>query len=198
MNECQSWRLGRSRPPRFWPGGRGGRRLGRGGRGRVVKYYCTLSCIVLYCILLYSIALYCIVLYLSISIALLTACAFQKRSRPQQLTLCRSLNTEALHATVNEGFVQGPDVSVRAGFEPATLRSNSIDSTNVPTRPTEVYEKLDESRAVDVVNIPGFKKTHLPRFPVQAWEKSKDESERSWKDSAYRWMQKLVELYKMQ
>ena len=37
---------------------------------------------------------YCIVLYLSVSIALLTAWAFQKRSRPQQLTLseftCRS------------------------------------------------------------------------------------------------------------
>src|SRR6218665_3605203 len=29
----------------------------------------------------------CIVLYLSISVALLTACVFQKRSRPQKLTL---------------------------------------------------------------------------------------------------------------
>jgi len=34
-----------------------------------------------------------IVLYLSISIAVLTARAFQKRSRTQQLTLCRSLCT---------------------------------------------------------------------------------------------------------
>src|SRR6218665_2587160 len=36
------------------------------------------------------IVLYFFVLYLSISIALLTALAFQKRSRPQQLKLCRS------------------------------------------------------------------------------------------------------------
>ena len=44
------------------------------------------------------------VLYLSISIALLTAWAFQKRSRPQQLSLCRSLHAEALQATVSEGL----------------------------------------------------------------------------------------------
>ena len=36
------------------------------------------------------------VLYFSISIALLTAWAFQKRFQPQQLTLCRSLQAEAL------------------------------------------------------------------------------------------------------
>jgi len=47
--------------------------------------------------------LYCIVLYLSISTALLTAGAFQKRSRPQQSTLCRSLHAEALQETVSEG-----------------------------------------------------------------------------------------------
>ena len=51
---------------------------------------------------------FCIVLYLSISIALLTAWAFQKRSRPQQLTLCRSLHAEALQITVSEGLAQGP------------------------------------------------------------------------------------------
>ena len=37
------------------------------------------------------------------SIALNTARAFQKRSRSQQLTLCRSL-----HATASEGLAQGP------------------------------------------------------------------------------------------
>ena len=42
-------------------------------------------------------------MYLSISIALLTAWAFQK-----QLTLCRSLHVEALEATVSEGLAQGP------------------------------------------------------------------------------------------
>ena len=67
--------------------------------------------------------------YLSISIPLLTARAFQKRSRPQQLTLCRSLHAEALQATVSEGLAQCPCmyVAARAGFEPTTLRSKGID-----------------------------------------------------------------------
>ena len=78
----------------------------------------------------------CIVLYLSISIALLTAWAFQKRSRTQRLTLCRSLHAEALQATVNEGFFQSPRVTAREGFEPTTSRSKGIDSTNAPPRPT--------------------------------------------------------------
>jgi len=65
---------------------------------------------------------YCIVLYLSISIALLTAYALRKRSRPQQLTLCRNLHAEALQATVSEGLVQDPYDMARTGFEPTTLR----------------------------------------------------------------------------
>src|SRR6218665_583314 len=56
-------------------------------------------------------AMYCIVLYLSISTVLLTARAFQKRSRPHQLTLCRSLHAEALQATTNERLAQGPSVA---------------------------------------------------------------------------------------
>src|SRR6218665_4042318 len=52
-------------------------------------------------------------LYLSISIALLTAGAFQKRSRPQQLTLYRSLHAEALHPTASEGFAHGRVVTWR-------------------------------------------------------------------------------------
>jgi len=77
------------------------------------------------------IVLYCI-LYLSISIALLAACAFQKRSRPQQLTLSRSLHAEALQATVSEGLAQGPYLAARAGFEP----TKGIVSTNAPPSPT--------------------------------------------------------------
>src|SRR6218665_2934826 len=52
----------------------------------------------------------CIVLYLSISIALLTASAFPKRSLPQQLTQCRKFHAEALQATVSEGLARGPYV----------------------------------------------------------------------------------------
>ena len=53
---------------------------------------------------------FCIALYLFISIAPLTAWALQKRFRPQQLTLCRSLHAEALQATASEGLAQGPYV----------------------------------------------------------------------------------------
>src|SRR6218665_131312 len=70
---------------------------------------------------------FCIVLYcinLSISIALLTARAFQKRSRPQQLTLCWSLHAEAPQATVSEGLAQGPYTwRLDLGFEP-TIRTH--------------------------------------------------------------------------
>ena len=74
--------------------------------------------------------LYCIALYLSISVALLTAWAFQKCSRPQQMTQCRSLHAEELQATVSEGLPQGPYVAAKAGFEPTTLQSKGIASTN--------------------------------------------------------------------
>ena len=53
------------------------------------------------------------------------------------MTLCRSLHAEALQATVSEGPAQGPYmyVAARAGFDPTTLRSKGIDSTNEPPRP---------------------------------------------------------------
>src|SRR6218665_1923767 len=52
------------------------------------------------------------------------------------MTLCRSLHAEALQATISEGLVQGPYVAARAGFEPTTLRSNGVVSTNAPPCPT--------------------------------------------------------------
>src|SRR6218665_1056812 len=77
------------------------------------------------------IVLYCIYPFL---IALLTEEAFQKRSRPHQLTLseftCRNLQ-----ATVSEGLAQGLYMAARAGFKPMTLWSKGIDSTNAPPRP---------------------------------------------------------------
>jgi len=47
------------------------------------------------------------------------------------LTLCRSLHAEALQAAVSEGLAQGHHVADRAAFEPTTLRSKGIDSTNI-------------------------------------------------------------------
>src|SRR6218665_2507947 len=46
-------------------------------------------------------------------------------------------HAEASQATVSEGPAQGPYVAARAGFEPGTLRSTGIDSTNVPSRLTD-------------------------------------------------------------
>src|SRR6218665_3656226 len=61
--------------------------------------------------------------------------AFQKRSRPQQLTLCQSLHAKALQATASEGLAQGPYMVVRAGFKPMTLRSKGVVSANAPPCP---------------------------------------------------------------
>ena len=83
-------------------------------------------------------------LFLYISIALLTPIAFEKLSRPQQLTLSLvSLHAIALQATVTEGLAQGPYMVTRAGFEPTTLQQKGIDSTNVPTRLTKVIVKTN-------------------------------------------------------
>ena len=56
---------------------------------------------------MYVVQLYCIVFIHFYSIELLTTGAFRKRSRPQQLTLCRSLHAEVPQATVSEGLAQG-------------------------------------------------------------------------------------------
>ena len=49
--------------------------------------------------------------------------------------LCRSLHAEALQATVSEGLAQGPYIAARAGFEPKTLLSKGVVSTNAPPCP---------------------------------------------------------------
>jgi len=68
-----------------------------------VVHHCIKPCL---CNRYPTVILYCIVLHLSISIAFLTAWAFQKCSRPQQLTLCLSLHPEAL---LSDGVTQsGP------------------------------------------------------------------------------------------
>jgi len=41
----------------------------------------------------------------------------------------------AQQATVSEGLAQGPYMAARVEFEPTTLRSNGIDSTNVLPHP---------------------------------------------------------------
>src|SRR6218665_1991478 len=42
-------------------------------------------------------------------------------------------------ATASKGLAQGSCVAARTGFEPWTLRSTAIKSTNKPPRPTMLY-----------------------------------------------------------
>src|SRR6218665_859038 len=44
-------------------------------------------------------------------------------------------HAEASQTTVSEVLAQGRYVAARAGFEPTTLRTNGVDSTNGPPRP---------------------------------------------------------------
>src|SRR6218665_3382499 len=84
-----------------------------------------------YCILLYCIVLYCFVLYCIVFIQFYST-SHSLSLKETQLTLCRSLQTEALQATASEGLAKGPYVAARARFEPTTQRSKGIDSTNAP------------------------------------------------------------------
>src|SRR6218665_1954506 len=72
-----------------------------------------------------------IALYLSNSIVLLTALTFQKRSRLQQSTLCRSLHAEAIEATLSEGLARGPYIAGRAMFE---TRPSGRKASSLPIR----------------------------------------------------------------
>src|SRR6218665_86965 len=80
-----------------------------------------------------------IVLYLSISISLSEALP------TTAIDTGRSLHAEALRVTASEGPAQALHVAARAGFEPATLRSKGIDSTNEQPRPTPgwMHEWMD-------------------------------------------------------
>ena len=52
------------------------------------------------------------------------------------LILCRSEHAEALQATASEGLAQGPCVSARVGFEPATVRTEDTELTTELPRTT--------------------------------------------------------------
>ena len=58
----------------------------------------------------------------------------QKRSRHSTNTPVSEFHAEAPQATVSEGLAQGPYVAARAGFDPMTLRTKGVDTTNGPPR----------------------------------------------------------------
>ena len=56
------------------------------------------------------------------------------RGAPDTARIVSKFHAEALQATENEGLAQGLYVAARAGFEPATLRTKSVESANEPPR----------------------------------------------------------------
>src|SRR6218665_1019480 len=78
----------------------------------------------------------------AISIAPLKSTTTQKRSRHSTDTV-PEFHAEVPLATASSGLAQDPYVAVRAGFEPTTLRSNGIDSTNAPLCPTALAELVE-------------------------------------------------------
>src|SRR6218665_3619991 len=61
------------------------------------------------------------------------------RGVPDSLDTVSEFHAEAPQATTSEGLAQGPYVAVRAGFEPATLRTKGAKSTNELPRLTDVF-----------------------------------------------------------
>ena len=57
---------------------------------------------------------------------------------PTQHGYCAGVSREAPQATASEVLAQGPYVTARAGFEPATLRTKGFKSTNEPPRPQNI------------------------------------------------------------
>ena len=76
----------------------------------------------------------------------------QRRSRHSTDTVLK-FHAKAPQATASEGLAQGPYVSARAEFEPATLRTKGDESTNEPPRPhnivliehQSIYNNIDTS-----------------------------------------------------
>src|SRR6218665_412724 len=72
-----------------------------------------------------------------ISIAPLKSTTTQRRSRHNTVTVSE-FRDETSQATASEGHTQGPYVAARAGFEPATVRTKGVESTNETPRPTNI------------------------------------------------------------
>src|SRR6218665_3945414 len=64
----------------------------------------------------------------------------KRRSRHSMDTVSE-FHAKAPQAIASEGIAQGPYVATRTGFEPTTLRSTGIDSTNRPPHPK--YNNID-------------------------------------------------------
>ena len=63
----------------------------------------------------------------------------QRRSRHStDRPTVSEFHAEVLQASASEGLAQGLYVAARAGFEPTTLRSRGIESTNERPRPTHI------------------------------------------------------------
>jgi len=57
------------------------------------------------------------------------------RSAPNTADTVTEFHIEAQQATAIEELAKGPYAAARSEFEPATLRTNGVESTNAPPRP---------------------------------------------------------------
>ena len=62
---------------------------------------------------------------------------YYSEALPTQHAYCVGVSHRSAtpQATASEGLAQGLYVAARAGFEPATLRTKGVESTNAPPRP---------------------------------------------------------------
>ena len=90
--------------------------------------------------------------------------AFQKRSRPQQLTLCRSLHAEALQANASEGLSQGLYVSGTRIHDPLVKRHWLHQCATKPKEYCHLYMPISGS-ICDILQILRKIEVNVTPFP---------------------------------
>src|SRR6218665_3377491 len=71
-----------------------------------------------------------------------SSCPPLLRGASDTARIVSEFHAEVTWTTVSEELAKGPYVAARPGFEPTTLRSTAIDSTNEPPRPTIVLSEI--------------------------------------------------------
>ena|SRR6218665_1455365 len=71
---------------------------------------------------------------------------------------------EAPQATASEGLAQCPYVAARTGFEPATLRTKGVESTNAPPQSTENFHENCGNFEFTIITIKPTKRSNYALF----------------------------------
>ena len=64
------------------------------------------------------------------------------RGAPDSTDTVSEFHAKAPQATASEGLAQGPYMAAIVGFEPTTLQTKGVDSTNEPPHPTYFRSNL--------------------------------------------------------